>query len=261
MGTEPNRETSVSVKRKSGEEMPLVDILIPTCGRKTALAIVLTSLLGQTFTDFSVTISDQTDEEHAYLDDCELQTLLSALRWHGHQVQVERHLPRRGMAEQRQFLLEQSRAPYVHYVDDDVLLDPPVLQRMLSVLQQEGCGFIGCAAPNFQFLSDVRPHQQQIELWTGPVVPESGPSSAAGLAAVRPRPRKRARSVSYWVPPTAAPSTATTWTPHTGCCSAERGRRRHRRASSAGTHSVSRNSLPKAGWATSALCCNRTTSA
>lgn len=160
------------MKRKPGEEMPLVDVLIPTCGRKTALAIVLTSLLGQTFTDFSVTISDQTDEEHAYLDDCELQTLLHALRWHGHQVHVERHLPRRGMAEQRQFLLEQSRAPYVHYVDDDVLLDTPVLQRMLSVLQQEGCGFVGCAAPNFQFLPDVRPHQQYIELWTGSVVPE-----------------------------------------------------------------------------------------
>lgn len=32
--------------------MALVDVLIPTCGRKTGLAVVLTCLLGQTFTSF-----------------------------------------------------------------------------------------------------------------------------------------------------------------------------------------------------------------
>ncbi|MGI8475566.1 MAG: hypothetical protein ACR2OO_04250 [Thermomicrobiales bacterium] len=38
---------------------------------------------------------------------------------------VHRHLPRRGLAEQRDFLLRRSRAPFVHHLDDDVLLDPP----------------------------------------------------------------------------------------------------------------------------------------
>jgi len=152
--------------------LALVDVLIPTYGRKTGLAVVLTSLLGQTFTDFDVIISDQTEEDAVYLDSIEIQTLVRTLEWHGHRVTLHRHLPRRGMAEHRQFLLEQSGAPYVHYFDDDVLLDPPVMERMLSVLQSEGCGFVGCPATGPGYLNDIRPHQQQIELWTGPVQPE-----------------------------------------------------------------------------------------
>jgi glycosyltransferase involved in cell wall biosynthesis len=152
--------------------MALVDVLIPTYGRKTGLAIVLTSLLGQTFADFNVIISDQTDAEQAYLDSIEIQTLVYALRWHGHEVTLHRHLPRRGMAEQRQFLFEQSSAPYVHFIDDDVLLDPQVMQRMIDVIRAEYCGFVGCAAPSLHLLHDERPHQQKIELWQGPVKPE-----------------------------------------------------------------------------------------
>ena len=60
--------------------MALVDVLIPTCRRKTGLAVVLTSLLGQTFTDFDVVVSDQTEEDLAYLDSIEIQTLVRALR-------------------------------------------------------------------------------------------------------------------------------------------------------------------------------------
>jgi glycosyltransferase involved in cell wall biosynthesis len=152
--------------------MSLVDVLIPTFGRRTGLAVVLTSLLGQTFTDFDVIVSDQTDEEDAYLESIEIQTLVRALRWHGHSVALHRHLPRQGMAEQRQFLLERSHSPYVHYLDDDVLLDPPVMERMLTVLRAEECGFVGCPATGLEHLHDMRPHQQQIELWHGPVQPE-----------------------------------------------------------------------------------------
>lgn len=152
--------------------MALVDVLIPTCGRKTGLAIVLTSLLGQSFTDFNVIISDQSAEEDVYLDSIEIQTLVRALQWHGHAVSLHRHFPRRGLAEQRQFLFEQSTAQYVHFIDDDVILDPQVMQRMIDVMRTEQCGFVGCAAPGLQFLHDERPHQQHIELWEGPVVPE-----------------------------------------------------------------------------------------
>jgi hypothetical protein len=152
--------------------MALVDVLIPTCGRKTGLAVVLTSLLGQTFKDFNVIISDQTREGEEYLASIEISTLIQALGWRGHQVQVHRHLPRRGIAEHRQFLLEQSSAPYVHYLDDDVLLDPAVMERMLTVLRAEDCGFVGCPATGLDYLDDVRPHQHNIELWEGAVEPE-----------------------------------------------------------------------------------------
>jgi GT2 family glycosyltransferase len=149
-----------------------VDVLIPTCNRKTGLAVVLASLFGQTFTDFDVIISDQTPPGARYFESIEVRTLLAALRWRGHRVDTHHHLPRRGMAEQRQFLLARSRAPYVHFIDDDVLLEPDTLARMLSVIQRERCGFVGCAATGLDYLDDVRPHEQEIELWEGPIVPE-----------------------------------------------------------------------------------------
>jgi glycosyltransferase involved in cell wall biosynthesis len=153
--------------------LALVDVLIPTYRRKTGLAVVLTSLLGQTFSDFDVIVSDQTEDDDAYLESCEIQTLVRALRWHGHRVRLHRHLPRCGLAEHRQFLLEQSHASYVHFLDDDVLLDPPVMERMLGVIQDQRCGFVGCPATGLDYLADYRPHQQHIELWSGPVQPES----------------------------------------------------------------------------------------
>lgn len=152
--------------------MALMDVLIPTCGRQTGLAVVLASLYAQTFTDFDVTISGQTPDDTCYLDSIEIRTLVQALERRGHRVRRLRHLPRRGMAEQRQFLLEQATAPYVHYLDDDVLLDVQVLQRMLGVLRSEGCGFVGCPATGLSYLADMRPDQQHIELWEGPVKPE-----------------------------------------------------------------------------------------
>lgn len=152
--------------------MATVDVLIPTYGRKTGLAMVLTSLLGQTFTDFNVIVSDQTEEPDAYLDSIEIQTAMRALEYHGHGVDLYRHLPRRGLAEQRQFLLEQSTAPYVHFLDDDVVIEPRVMERLLSVVREDGCGFAGAAAMGLQYLDDLRPHQQDIQVWDGPVRPE-----------------------------------------------------------------------------------------
>lgn len=152
--------------------MATVDVLVPTCGRKTGLAMVLTGLLGQTFTDFNVIVSDQTEEGETYLDSIEIQTAADALRYHGHDVQLHRHLPRRGLAEQRQFLLERSTAPYVQFVDDDVVLEPRVMERLLDVVRTDDCGFAGAAAAGLAYLHDVRPHQQRIELWRGPVQPE-----------------------------------------------------------------------------------------
>lgn len=159
--------------------MALIDVLIPTCGRKTGLAVVLTSLFGQTFTDFDVTISDQSPDDEEYLNSIEIHTLIDALRWRGHRVDAIRHLPRRGMAEQRHFLLSRSRARFVHFIDDDVLLEPDTVARMLAVIQTERCGFVGCAATGLDYLGDVRPDEERIEPWEGAVVPE--PFDAASI--------------------------------------------------------------------------------
>ena len=152
--------------------MATVDVLIPTLGRPAALAVTLAGLLGQTFRDFDLVVADQTPDPEATAGAAEVRTALDALRWRGHRVEVHHRPERRGMAEQRDFLLSRSRAPYAHYLDDDVLLEPPVMERMLGVLRQERCGFVGCAAAGLPYLDDVRPHQQGIELWDGPVRPE-----------------------------------------------------------------------------------------
>lgn len=161
--------------------MALIDVLIPTYRRKTGLAVTLTSLAAQTYQDFDVIVSDQTDEPDSYLGSIEIQTVVRRMEWAGRRVRLLRHLPRRGLAEQRQFLLEQSLsqgdARYVLYLDDDVLLDPPVIERMLGVLRTEDIGFVGCAATGLEYLRDVRPHQQHIEVWDGPVTPEWFPPS------------------------------------------------------------------------------------
>src|SRR4029079_8983642 len=104
-----------------------------------------------------VTISDQSPDDEVYLNSVEIHTLIDALRWRGHRVDAIRHLPRRGMAEQRHFLLSRSRARFVHFIDDDVLLEPDTIARMLSVIQAERCGFVGCAATGLDYLDDIRP--------------------------------------------------------------------------------------------------------
>jgi GT2 family glycosyltransferase len=152
--------------------MATVDVLIPTMNRKAALAMTLTSLLGQRFDDFDVVISDQSPE-HPCLESPEVQNAVDALRWHGHRVEVHHRPERRGMAEQRHFLLTRAHAPYAHYIDDDVILEPGVMERMLRVLREEGCGFVGCAAAGLRYLGDVRPEQEHIEIWDGPVSPEA----------------------------------------------------------------------------------------
>jgi GT2 family glycosyltransferase len=151
--------------------MPRVDVLIPTCGRKTALAVTLAGLLAQTYEDFDLTIADQTAEA-PYLEDGELRTLCRALELRGHAVRRLVNLPRRGMAQQRHFLLQQARAPLVHYLDDDVLLGPTMLERMVRVIEEEGCGFVGAAVSGLRHLGDDLPADLPFEPWQGPVRPE-----------------------------------------------------------------------------------------
>jgi glycosyltransferase involved in cell wall biosynthesis len=151
--------------------MATIDVLIPTYSRPAALAVTLATLVGQTFRDFRVVVSDQTE-------DCdmgavgEVQAVARVLRFHGHEVEILKHLPRRGMAEQRAFLLDQATAPYVLFSDDDLIFEPDALERMHTAIIQQGCGFVGCAVPGLSYLHDVRPHQQAITLWEGNVQPE-----------------------------------------------------------------------------------------
>lgn len=149
-----------------------VDVLIPTYRRPLALATTLAGLFGQTFRDFNLIIADQTEEGQP-TSGAELETLGRAFALRGQRVSLFRRRERHGMAEQRHFLLDQSRAAYVLYLDDDLLLEPDVVGRLVEVIRQQGCGFVGMAPIGLSHLDDVRPQEQQIELWEGRVQPEA----------------------------------------------------------------------------------------
>ena len=151
--------------------MKTVDVLIATCERPLALVATLTSLLGQTFRDFDVYVSDQSEAE-SYIESREIKSLGRMLSVRGTVLHVSRHLPRRGIAEHRHFLLSQASAPFVLFLDDDVVLEPWVIERLLETIRQEGCAFVGAFPAGLSFLQDVRPDQQIIEFWDGPVTPE-----------------------------------------------------------------------------------------
>lgn len=151
--------------------MAIVDVLIPTCGRPAALAATLAGLIGQTQRDLRIVVSDQTQDSDP-LSSGEVLAAARVLRATGRECELLRHAPPRGMAEQRQFLLDQSTAPFALFLDDDVLMEPDLIERMLEVLCAEGCGFVGCAVHGLSHVDDERPHQQAIEFWKGRVEPE-----------------------------------------------------------------------------------------
>src|SRR5437016_4560708 len=67
---------------------------------------------------------------------------------------------------------DQVEADYTLYLDDDLILEPNLIERLVLTLREEGCGFVGSAVIGLSFLDDERPHEQSLELWEGPVRPE-----------------------------------------------------------------------------------------
>lgn len=152
--------------------MPDISILIPTFNRPAALAVTLTSLCYQETREFEIVIADQSDQ--GCLDrNAPLRTAIRLLETRGVHVHVKRNLPHRGMAQQRQFLLDRSRHPCSLFLDDDLVLEPYVVRMLRDVLRHERCGFTGNAVIGLSHIDDVRAHEQRIELWKGAVVPEN----------------------------------------------------------------------------------------
>ncbi|HEU4616582.1 MAG TPA: glycosyltransferase family A protein [Gammaproteobacteria bacterium] len=152
--------------------MSAVDVLIPTCERAAALAVTLTSLGAQTFRDFRVVVSDQSESGDAAAAG-EVQAARRVLEAHGCEVEMLKHLPRRGIAEQRDFLLGRASSPLVLYLDDDLILEPFVIRLLVDAIERERCGFVGSACIGLSFIDDVRPHEQEVAFWDGPVAPET----------------------------------------------------------------------------------------
>jgi GT2 family glycosyltransferase len=155
--------------------MPAIDVLVPTYCRPTALAVTLAGLVAQTLPAFRVVVSDQTDDGRASIDAPEVQSVARVLQLTGRDVELHRHLPRRGMAEHRAFLLGLARAPYALFLDDDVLCEGDLLERLVRAIRDARCGFVGSGLVGPSFADDRRPDEQAaFEPWPGNrVVPEA----------------------------------------------------------------------------------------
>jgi len=152
---------------------PLVDVLIPTAGRGAELAVTLAGLAAQDDPPFDVQVSDQS-LPGPVAEVPAVAALARVLRVQGREVRFLRHLPRRGLAEQRHYLLGESTADQVLYLDDDVWLEPGMLARLHNALRTLGCGFVGAALQGLSYLDDERPAEQEpFEVWDGPVRPET----------------------------------------------------------------------------------------
>jgi GT2 family glycosyltransferase len=149
-----------------------IHILIPTYKRIKALAVTLTSLYYQSETSFDIVIADQSADD-ALEEDQSIQTIKRLLETKGHAVSILKNLPPKGMAQQRQFLLDQSTSRYSLFLDDDLILDSYVVKNMKQTLEKQQIGFVGCAVIGLSYKNDVRPHQQDIEFWDGAITPET----------------------------------------------------------------------------------------
>lgn len=150
--------------------MTTIDVLLPTCNRLESLVLTLSGLALQSHGDLRVIVADQSSApvaEHPVV-----RTLGRVIEARGGAVHWHHRLPSHGIAEQRAFLLDQATADAVLFLDDDVLMEPWVVQRLAEVLRQERCGFVGAFPTGLSFRDDVRPEQQGIEFWDGPVQPE-----------------------------------------------------------------------------------------
>ncbi|MGC0238965.1 glycosyltransferase family 2 protein [Arthrobacter sp. SD76] len=158
-----------------------VDVLVPTCNRPAELAVTLAGLAGQTDPAFAVVISDQSTGDPGW-EHPAAAAMVRVLEAQGRPVTMLRHLPRRGLAEHRQFLLEQSTADQCLFLDDDVWLEPGALARLSGALDELACGFVGMAPQGLSYLNDRRPEQTaNFEAWEGQVGAERIRPGAPGF--------------------------------------------------------------------------------
>lgn len=170
MSRRPSRDWALPPAE--GTPAPELEVLIPTFERPAELAVTLAGLAAQDDPAFSVLVSDQSRGAGA----CEapsVRAMVRVLEAQGRPVRMLQHRPSRGMAEHRDFLLGQSSARLVLFLDDDVWLEPRMLQRLTDAIDTLRCGFVGAAVQGLSYLDDVRPHEREaFEVWQTGVTPE-----------------------------------------------------------------------------------------
>ncbi|HEX2915917.1 MAG TPA: glycosyltransferase family A protein [Chloroflexia bacterium] len=151
--------------------MALVDVLLPTCNRLNSLVMTLSGLAGQTMRDIKVIVADQSTDPVE--DNPVVVAVCRVIEARGGEVEWHIRPPVHGIAEQRDFLLRQASSDYILFLDDDVFMEPWVLERLVRTLHAENCAFVGAFPAGLSYRDDVRPQQQKIDYWEGPIQPEA----------------------------------------------------------------------------------------
>ncbi|MEW5853708.1 MAG: glycosyltransferase family A protein [Myxococcota bacterium] len=151
--------------------MTTVDILIPTANRVPALISTLSGVTAQTHASLRVLVADHGDRPAR--EDRVIRSLCRIIESRGGEVDWHQRAASPMLAEQRDYLLRHARADVVLFLDDDVYMEPPVVQRLLHTLQAERCGFVG-AFPSAEWMHRrATAAAPPLELWNGPVRPET----------------------------------------------------------------------------------------
>lgn len=137
-----------------------VDVLVPAFDREGAVAVTLTGLLGQQVRPARVVVSDQSPTG-VVVGSALVAGVVRLLRARGTDVELLHHPSGQGVAENRAHLLSRARAPYVLFLDDDIVLEPEALGRLLAAMGELRTGLVAMAMTGLSFADDVRPHEQE----------------------------------------------------------------------------------------------------
>ena len=115
------------------------NIVIHVCtkDRPTELALLLQSLRTQTIQNFNILILDD-GSETPLVNYYFINYLINRLKFEGHNVKMIRNQISVGVSKARQQLvdysLEHGKEEYFVRVDDDVILEPNYLEKLLKIL-------------------------------------------------------------------------------------------------------------------------------
>lgn len=140
-----------------------LEVIVATRNRPEDLARLVPTLQAQSFTDFAVTIIDQSDDHTLNRD------LIAALQDARFTI-ISQH--ERGKSKALNLALSEGSAPLLVFTDDDCTMAPDWLARIVSVAD---------ANPEVGLIfGSVSPAPHDAEIWFIPAILLTGPEHSRG---------------------------------------------------------------------------------
>jgi len=122
---------------------PRVSVGVPTFDRASTVARTIESVLGQTFPDLELLVSDNASGDGT-------EPICRGYAAADPRIHYTRHPTMISALDNFRFLLEQARAPYFMWLAADDYLLPPMLEQAVAVLDARPD--VVCAVPRTEFL-------------------------------------------------------------------------------------------------------------